>query len=327
MHACFASLVLLALAACVSRPLPNVETAIPGQPVAFGKIDVLENGRPPKWSTGAFIERTSGKFRILLIHEATSKLIHHDLENDGAVHWSLAPGTYLVAGFDWTRGSRNTSGRIRAYFTVPDGAPAIYIGTLVLSLSSGRYGIEIRDEFDDAAAALAGKMSGFAGAPIKNLMELEKESTGGARYIADICHTVWEVACGERYRGVEPLDPVMGQLSFPRVDNLHPTLKWSASDKAGVGYDIILYEAIQYETANGRAALLRGPIADYAENLPGAEYRPTHPLKPGTQYLWSVRLRKDDRISTWSTYQYDHFFILGFSRANNLFFSFKTPDT
>ncbi len=334
LYSCVASLILLALAACVT-PLPNVVTAIPGQSIAFGKIDVLENGQPPKWTTGefAFIEITSGRFRILLIQEATSKLIHHDLENDGSVHWSLAPGKYLVAGFDWTDGSRNTSGQIRAHFTIPDGVPAVYFGTLALSLSSGRYGIEIRDEFDDAAAALAEKMSGFAGTPIKNLMELEEEPTGGSRYTAHVCNKVWEVACGERYRGVTPLDPVVGQLSdvighltFPNVDNLHPTLKWSASDKAGVGYDVILYEAIQYETANGRVALLRGSIADYAENLRDAEYRPTNPLKPGTRYLWSVRLRKDDKISTWSTYRYDHFFVLGFSRANNLFFSFKTPD-
>ncbi len=324
---CLASLVLLALAGCVGPTLPNIKAPAPGQTAVFGKITVVENGAPAKWRAGGFIEVTSGQFRLIVLEEATSKPLFHDLEKDGTFVWNLAAGRYMIAGFDWTSGVSSLSGAIRSRFSVPEaGVPAVYIGTLDLTFASNRYEIAVRDDFDEAAVALTKQISGLDGRPVKGLMETEEEPTGGARRFAHICNKVWKMACGERYRGVEPLDPEIRQLGFPRAKSLQPTLKWSASNKAGVTYDVILYEAIRYQSADGRhEGLLQGVIADYVEGLSEAKYQVTRPLKPGADYLWSVRLRKDDAISSWSTYQYDHFFILGFSRANNLFFIFKTP--
>ncbi len=327
LRSCFASLVLLALAGCMGPTLPNIETPAPGQATVFGRINVVEDGEPAKWPSGGFIEVTSGQFRLIVLEEATSKPLFHDLEKDGTFAWNLAPGRYMIAGFDWTSGVSSLSGTIRSRFSVPKaGVPAIYIGTLDLTFSANRYETAIRDDFDQAAITLTRQISGLGGRPVKGLMEIEEEPTGGARYIAHVCNKVWEVACGERYRGVEPLDPEIRQLGFPRAKSLQPTLKWSASNKAGVTYDVILYEAIRYESADGRhVGLLQGFIADYVEGLSEAKHQVTRPLKPGADYLWSVRLRKDDAISSWSTYQYDHFFIIGFSQASNLLFSFKTP--
>ncbi len=261
---CFASLVLLALAGCMGPTLPNVKTSAPGQAAVFGRINVVEDGAPAKWRSGGFIEVTSGQFRLIVIEEATSKPLFHDLEKDGTFVWNLAAGRYMIAGFDWTSGISSLSGTIRSRFSVPEaGVPAIYIGTLDLTISSNRYGIAIRDEFDEAAVALTKQISGLRGRPVKGLMEIEEEPTGGARYSAHVCNKVWKMACGKRYRGVEPLDPEIRRLGFPRAKSLQPTLKWSASDKAGVTYDVILYEAIRYESADGRhVGFLQGVIAD-----------------------------------------------------------------
>ena len=300
LRSCFAPLVLLALAGCMVPTLPNIKAPAPGQAAVFGRINVVENGTPAKWRSGGFIEVTSGQFRLILIEETTSKPLFHDLEKDGTFVWNLAAGTYMLAGFDWTLGTRSLSGTIRSRFSVPEaGVPAIYIGTLDLTISSNRYEIEIRDDFDEAAVALTKQISGLDGRPVKGLMEIEEEPTGGARYSAHVCNKVWKMACGERYRGVEPLDPEIRQLGFPRAKSLQPTLKWSASNKAGVTYDVILYEAIRYQTADGRhEGLLQGIIADYVEGLSEAKHQVTRPLKPGADYLWSVRLRKDDAISS-----------------------------
>jgi hypothetical protein len=49
------------------------------------------------------------------------------------------------------------------------------------------------------------------------------------------------------------------------------------------------------------------------------------PLRADSRYYWTVRLRDGDRASTWSTYAYFDFFLIGLSADSNELFTFSTP--
>jgi hypothetical protein len=70
---------------------------------------------------------------------------------------------------------------------------------------------------------------------------------------------------------------------------------------------------------------VQGAVAYYAEGLDRAEAVPTQDLAPGSRYFWSVRLRKDDVASTWSTTGHFLFLLVAFSSSSGQYFAFDTP--
>ncbi len=55
------------------------------------------------------------------------------------------------------------------------------------------------------------------------------------------------------------------------------------------------------------------------------ETGPGRVVAPGREYYWSVRLRKEDRVSTWSLYHYRPDAFFGGLAVMNSPFPFATP--
>jgi hypothetical protein len=125
------------------------------------------------------------------------------------------------------------------------------------------------------------------------------------------------------FHGVTPIYPKAAAFTniFPEVDSLQPTLIWEPVSEIDVTYDVVIYKAII--TSAGQRMV--GELVDYRERLSQSEYTPTPPLKLDTEYYWSVRVRKGDKVSNWSRYDYEAFFGIGHAWGANLPFRFKTP--
>ena len=74
-----------------------------------------------------------------------------------------------------------------------------------------------------------------------------------------------------------------------------------------VKYDVAIYEAydstwhkIAFDLLTGKNSWRRGRLLIYAQGLTMPTFKPDVPLQPDTTYLWSVRLRRGDTVSTWS---------------------------
>ncbi len=121
---------------------------------------------------------------------------------------------------------------------------------------------------------------------------------------------------------VTPIYPKVGNPMSPAtVDSLLPTLKWQALDSGDATYDLVIYESLT--TKEGKKAL--GREVYYRKGLAGTEHRLEEPLKPDTEYYWSVRVRKGDTVSKWATYDYDLFLGAAYMWAWNKPFIFRTP--
>lgn len=124
--------------------------------------------------------------------------------------------------------------------------------------------------------------------------------------------------------GLRPLYPPLQIEPTPKVRALQPTFRWAGVDDDSITYDLIVYRMnnLSWNTTdrlNGRdlpdIALNTArafeqigqhddpekPFVYYREGLSSTSHRIESPLAPATDYLWSIRTRKDDRMSPWST--------------------------
>jgi len=133
--------------------------------------------------------------------------------------------------------------------------------------------------------------------------------------------------CATTFVGVTPVAPQVGNPNFPVLaDSLQPLLQWARHPDAE-RYDLIIYEGIKTSSAWEGTKRAVGREAYYREGLMATEHRVEQPLKPDTEYYWSVRLRRGTSVSPWSRYDYTAFFGTGYMKAGNQLFIFKTPKT
>jgi hypothetical protein len=125
---------------------------------------------------------------------------------------------------------------------------------------------------------------------------------------------------------ITPIYPKVGNPDLPtRVDSLQPTLKWQPAEGGDVTYDLVIYESITTSSAwEGKKKAL-GREVYYRKGLASTEHRLEEPLKPDSEYYWSVRMRKGEAVSKWATYDYDLFLGAAYMWARNKPFMFKTP--
>lgn len=146
------------------------------------------------------------------------------------------------------------------------------------------------------------------------------------RWLIVICF-IWFSACTTFY-GVTPLYPEVGHPNFAAVvDTLQPTLRWKPSAESdATSYDLIIYECVKI-TASWQTPERRilGKEVYYREGLNQIEHKIEEPLKPDTEYFWSVRIRQGSKVSAWSKYNHEFFLGVGYARWTNLYFLFKTP--
>jgi len=91
---------------------------------------------------------------------------------------------------------------------------------------------------------------------------------------------------------------------YPDVVDGRPQLAWKPSTAAGVTYDVAIYESLTLTVDLPTAPRARGALVAYAEALPEPSFKPQQPLAPGKRYMWSVRLRNGDTVTSWSTTGY-----------------------
>lgn len=153
---------------------------------------------------------------------------------------------------------------------------------------------------------------------------------------------IWGVAIGvllgltacvghATYPLITPLYPRAHQFFEPfEIDSLQPTFRWKLSSKSSdpdTSYDLIIYDVIKTEASQQR---LIGKVVYYRQGLKEAEHKIEEPLKPNTEYAWSVRIRQDEKVSDWANYNYWVVLITpiggAHAKAKNYPFLFVTPE-
>lgn len=130
------------------------------------------------------------------------------------------------------------------------------------------------------------------------------------------------------FRGLKPIYPEVGNPNSPKtVDSLQPTFQWEPSSEPDITYDFVIYEGIYVPaTFTEKAKRSVGREVYYREGLVAPEHRIEESLKPDTEYYWSVRMRRGEKVSAWSLYDYDLFLGAAYMWARNHPFIFKTPE-
>jgi hypothetical protein len=97
------------------------------------------------------------------------------------------------------------------------------------------------------------------------------------------------------YTGLKVEEPGFGKT----VADLQPTLQWQAMKDAT--YDLVIY---QPDLADERQAVAAPEQrAYYREGLTSNVHKVESKLEAGRQYLWSVRTRKDGKVSAWTNHK------------------------
>jgi hypothetical protein len=140
----------------------------------------------------------------------------------------------------------------------------------------------------------------------------------------------------------QPLRPIYPQAQvipeFPTpVNSLQPILKWKPLSEPNVSYDVIIYEGVRVQIPHYflgtklveryENKLVTGKMIYYREGIKEPQHRIEEPLKPNAEYFWSLRARKGDIITPWSTLDYSVYYGIGGGWGRNVPFTFKTPDS
>jgi hypothetical protein len=324
-----------------STPLaPHAMTAIPTQEIGthsfiFGNVKVRSPKAPTAWTETdcendvTWLSCPDG-FRLVFLRAEDPTPITYRLTGDGSLRIPLDPGDYFLAEWEWHQKDMNSPhekirGAIGASFHVPSGAQATYVGDLTIAFSGRRYAYKVEDLAAPASAAILSAYPRLAGNVTTNLLEVKTPPVAGTR--VPICNAVWGARCDDKLEGVEPIEPAQAGSQFPSVPDLAPRLEWKRVGGEGVTYDVVIYEALPYGPPL-RMNYVQGPMVDYAEGLATPTYQVKTPLRPRSYYFWSVRLRKGETVSEWSSMSYREFSFLIFAliseRATYVPFRFKT---
>lgn len=324
----FASLVLGCESTNAIKTLDEVETS---RIVSYGRVEVLSSKTPDSWfDECGFMEHMicPDAFRVIVLPASGGGPITHRLRGDGTFYWSLPPGDYTIAEWEWEvwghdRGVK--SGTVAGQFTVPE-AGAAYLGTLTIALSDNRYAVSVKDDHEAATEMLKAKLGDRFTSTQMASITLDEDPDGAMG--PTICSGVWGISCTDNYRGVTPKYPVSITATFPKVQNRTPELRWVGSSDPAVSYDLIMHEALAY-SKGGRSRYIHGPVAVYESDIKEPRYQIATALEPRKKYFWTIRLRRGNVVSDWSSAQDRSFFFLGFvygwSASHGVPFNFETP--
>ena len=331
---------MIAVAGCNAPLAPETPTAVTkdvgARPFIFGSVKVVSPKAPAAWtetdcSTDIMYWRCPDGFRLVFLRPGDTTPIEYRLTGDGSFRIPLDPGDYYLAEWNWHQADMSSindkiGGAIGADFRVAPGAKATYIGDLQILFSGARYGFKLEDRFDQASASLTSTYPQLAGGVTKSLLQMKAPPAGA--HTVSICDASWGTHCDDKLAGVQPVQPAQSGSSFPAVASVTPTLEWKKVDAEGVAYDVAIYEALPYGPPL-RISYVQGTIVEYAQGLAAPSYTVKTPLKPHTHYFWSVRLRKGETVSDWSSMSYREFAFLFVAYisggASNVPFRLATP--
>ena len=333
--------VALTLAGCqTTSTLPTLggesSAKIKDGRVVFGKISVIGRNGPITWKGFSCRETLTfdcpDVFRVYVFPGNVGEPFNHMLNDDGSFYWVLKPGTYTIGGFkfeDWSAGHKASyiTGRIAGKFVVPPDKPSVYLGTTNVFLGGGRYGAEVKDEFDSARRGLKDQRAAPDGESYKSLVVLEQIPAG--KKVVGICSGIWGIKCTEEIKGVHALSPEVQRDNFAIASSRAPLLSWKPSSDREITYDIIVFEALPLDRVGWNTRYIQGPIVEYARGIKTVQYKLKNKLKAATKYFWSVRLRKNDTVSSWSSISYKYFAFLlvaaAWGSGSGVYFNFSTP--
>lgn len=312
--------------------IKDVEIPETDKAIVFGKIEVVTSDGVMDWRECGFGQSMvcPDEFELLLVSDNGAEPQRYKLKSTGSFIWNLQPGHYTIAEFSWIKYApkRIRSGRVWAEFDVSDNQSTLYLGTLVLLFTDGRYLVGVRDDYDKQSESLHSKL-GKSVIPAKvSYFTLDGEHESAAS--SHICEKQWGIACTDKIRGVTPIYPLVEPAErFTTIDNLQPVLKWQPSSHEEVMYDVVIYEALRHQKDFATVIYMPGKIVEYKEGLLEPSYKATKQLKKSTKYYWSVRLRKNDVVTNWSTENYSSIGIvpgvIWVTKGGGKLYGFSTP--
>ena len=305
------------------RPVDEeVATATAGYGRAFGRVVFTQDGEEMKWAAPGSIAWNRQLF-VYLQSLQSGQLLSLEIRGDGTFFWPLKAGEYMVLAY--RKIPPLSMGDIRTTFSITKPGQAVYIGDLHIDAVKSRYKVSVEDNYVVAQQKSSVQLEKINFERAKALMQPEPK-LGHYVGVWHICAERSGISCDRNYQGVEPLEPAGATTGYPSVDTLTPLLKWKPSSKAGITYDVAIYDSLTATVEAMGAPRMRGALVAYAEGLHEPQYQLTEPLKPGRKYEWSVRLRDGENVSTWSRSSYFAFFIVGWASGTGQWFGFSTPE-
>lgn len=277
--------------------------------IVFGKVNASVDGKHIKMTTSGFKSYLTIEFR----QKGSSTITEYKIDETGYFYWALAPGEYEVLGvygFSADVGPFEMmvplAQPIWIPFTVHPKVESLYLGNLSLELSKNRHIVQkLDDKYSKSIKEFHKKYPGAHTDPLNKVTRLEPLNPGTYAKVTYICTGGWGIYCSSNHIGVTPTSP--DRLQNVVVSSTTPTLRWAPSSIPDIKYDVAIYEAydsawrkINLDLLTKKERWRRGRLLEYVQGLTTAKLKPDVSLQPDTTYLWSVRLRRGDTVSTWS---------------------------
>jgi len=295
------------------KKLANADAAETGHSLVVGSIHYLKKDGPSE--CGGFL----GECDLFILPPTGRKPITYSFKRSGEFAWSLPPGDYTMLAL---RREDDIQG-VRLAFSVPADGSALYLGDIVFMIFNGLLVTGLVDAYEKAQTEFEAKFDG-TGEPLIKSLAGDEESLGAWSEKTDICEPEWGLACKPKRQGLTPILPNKGKgMPRFRVMDLRPQFSWEPSMQEGVTYDLAIYESARFGGLFKKH--MRGRLIRYIENLVEPQWRPEEPFEPGRQYYWSIRLRKGQTVSNWSTYSYALMAGLGTATVYRAWLRFDTP--
>lgn len=301
-------LVLVAMSGCTTTSkMEPAQSPTKEQAIVFGKVNVIVDGEHIKMTTSGFSSYLTVEFR----KKGSSTIIEYKIDETGYFYWALAPGEYEVLGTygladvgTWEMGVPLAQ-RVWIPFTTQP-KESLYLGDLTLELSKNRRAKQrLDDKYSEAVKEFKKKYPNTHIDPLNNVAKLEPSNPGAYTEVTDICSGNWGIYCSSNNIGVTLTSPDRRQDVV--IASTAPTFRWVPSSVPDVRYDVVIYEAydstwrkINLDLITGKERWRRGRLQVYAQGLTKPVFKPDISLQPDATYLWSVRLRRGDTVSTWS---------------------------
>lgn len=269
-----------------SPSLQNVTQAPDGKSLVVGSIRYRKNRQDT--DCGELLQRCD----LIVVPPRGSKPLVYSFKQGGSFTWALPAGEYVIVGLD-----RGTNGKsISDVIRVPSHGSAIYVGELTFDVSDDGIRVWLDDNFDEAASLFNKTFPERAGTLSRQLIG-SYGNPGTWENIVPICSSEWGVSCSLARQGLIPVLPTKTRGPNFLIMEPLPRFEWTPSKLQDVTYDIALFNAVMW---HGKP--YRGRMIAYQQGIEQSSWQLNSGLEPGRAYFWSVRLRKGNAISTWSTH-------------------------
>ncbi|CAG36285.1 hypothetical protein [Desulfotalea psychrophila] len=335
-----AAIISIALTGCTGVvQLETAQTLSAEQAIVFAKVNVIVEGKQIKLSTSGLENSLTIEFRRV----GSPVIMEYKVDENEYFYWPLPPGEYEILGVygfstetGWLSRQISLAQPLWIPFIVEAKVEGLYLGEITLKSHKNQSSNQrINDNYSEAVKEFHRRYPGASKDPLNRVVKLRPLDPGTYSRVSYICNGDWGVSCSSTNIGLSPTSP--DRLQNARVTSTRPTLRWLPSSIPGIKYDVVIYEAydstwrkINLDRLTGKRRWRRGQLLAYGQGLTETAFTPDVSLKPGTTYLWSIRLRRGETISTWSqvkrTLSHPGTFWSHSVKRREMWFNFITPD-